>query len=75
LIAIEDNGCGVDPENLEKIFRLGFTTKSEGHGLGLHYSACAALELHGKLSAESQGTGHGATFVLLLPLDAQAAAA
>jgi len=29
-IAIEDNGCGVAAENLEKIFRLGFTTKSEG---------------------------------------------
>jgi signal transduction histidine kinase len=74
-IAVEDNGCGVDPANLDKIFQLGFTTKSEGHGLGLHYSACAALELHGKLTARSPGLGRGATFVLVLPFDAMASAA
>jgi signal transduction histidine kinase len=74
-IAIEDNGCGVEPENLEKIFGLGFTTKSDGHGLGLHYSACAAIELHGKLTAQSPGVGQGASFLLVLPLDARAATA
>jgi ligand-binding sensor domain-containing protein/signal transduction histidine kinase len=74
-IAVEDNGCGVEPHNLEKIFQLGFTTKTEGHGLGLHFSACAALELHGKLTARSDGIGHGAQFLLELPFEAAAAAA
>ncbi|HEY0990258.1 MAG TPA: two-component regulator propeller domain-containing protein [Kofleriaceae bacterium] len=74
-IAVEDNGCGVDPQNLEKIFQLGFTTKAEGNGLGLHFSACAALELHGKLTARSEGLGHGAQFLLELPFEAAAAAA
>jgi ligand-binding sensor domain-containing protein/signal transduction histidine kinase len=74
-IAVEDNGCGVDPQNLEKIFQLGFTTKSEGTGLGLHFSACAALELHGKLTARSDGIGHGSSFLLELPLEPAAAAA
>ncbi|HSR97889.1 MAG TPA: ATP-binding protein, partial [Kofleriaceae bacterium] len=74
-IAVEDNGCGVDPQNLERIFQLGFTTKAEGNGLGLHFSACAALELHGKLSARSEGRGHGASFLLELPLEPAAAAA
>ncbi len=74
-IAVEDNGCGVEPHNLEKIFQLGFTTKAEGHGLGLHFSACAALELHGKLTARSEGIGHGAQFLLELPFEAAAAAA
>jgi signal transduction histidine kinase len=69
-IAIEDNGCGVDPENLDRIFHLGFTTKPSGNGLGLHYSACAARELHGDLTARSDGVGCGASFVLVLPLDA-----
>jgi signal transduction histidine kinase len=72
-IAVDDNGCGVDAENLAQIFHLGFTTKADGNGLGLHYSACAARELHGTLTARSAGVGCGATFVLVLPLDATAA--
>jgi signal transduction histidine kinase len=69
-ITVEDNGCGIEPDNLDRIFRLGFTTKPDGHGLGLHYSACAATELHGKLTARSPGLGLGASFSLVLPLDA-----
>jgi signal transduction histidine kinase len=72
-IGIEDNGCGVDPENLDRIFRLGFTTKPAGHGLGLHYSACAARELHGNLTARSDGPGRGAAFLLVLPIGSVAA--
>jgi signal transduction histidine kinase len=72
-IGVEDNGCGVDPNHLDRIFHLGFTTKTEGNGLGLHYSACAARELHGNLTARSEGVGRGAAFVLVLPLDAMAA--
>ena len=43
LITITDNGPGIAPENLEKIFQLNFTTKSDkngepvGHGIGLSY--------------------------------------
>jgi ligand-binding sensor domain-containing protein/signal transduction histidine kinase len=74
-ILVEDNGCGLDPANVEKIFQHGFTTKPTGNGLGLHYSACAALELHGKLTAESAGIDRGATFKLVLPLEAAVAAA
>jgi signal transduction histidine kinase len=67
-IVVEDNGCGIAAENLDRIFGLGFTTKSGGHGLGLHYSACAARELKGNLTARSAGIGSGASFVLALPL-------
>ena len=73
-VAIEDNGCGIAAADLDKIFQLGFTTKPDGHGLGLHYSACAALELHGKLTARSPGLGSGASFVLVLPFEPAAAA-
>jgi signal transduction histidine kinase len=72
-IAVEDNGCGLDPNHLDRIFHLGFTTKTEGNGLGLHDSACAARELHGNLTARSEGVGRGAAFLLVLPLDAMAA--
>jgi signal transduction histidine kinase len=74
-ITVEDNGCGVEPDQLDRIFQLGFTTKPSGHGLGLHYSACAATELHGRLTVHSAGPGHGAAFRLVLPLDARAATA
>ena len=73
-IAVEDNGCGIDPGNLERMFNLGFTTKPTGRGLGLHYSACAARELKGNLTAHSAGVGNGASFVLALPFDAPTAA-
>ena len=71
-VVVEDNGCGISPGNLDQVFQLGFTTKATGHGFGLHYSACAALELHGKLTASSPGPDRGASFRLELPLEAAA---
>jgi signal transduction histidine kinase len=68
-ITIEDNGMGIPKENLTKIFGHGFTTKKNGHGFGLHSAANAAVELRGRLYAESEGPGRGARFVLELPLD------
>jgi PAS domain S-box-containing protein len=73
-VAITDNGCGIGAEDLDRIFQLGFTTKPERPGLGLHDSACAASELQGSLTVSSAGVGGGATFLLVLPLDARAAA-
>lgn len=66
-IAIADTGVGIPAENLDKIFRHGFTTKRGGHGFGLHASANAARELGGSLTAMSDGPGRGATFTLELP--------
>src|SRR6185436_4286091 len=58
-IAVSDTGVGISAENLEKIFRHGFTTKQSGHGFGLHASANAARELGGSLRAASDGPGRG----------------
>jgi PAS domain S-box-containing protein len=66
-ISVSDNGIGIAPENLTRIFAFGFTTKENGHGFGLHSSANAAKEMGGSLRAESEGLGRGATFVLELP--------
>ena len=66
-ITIKDNGVGIPPENLTKIFSHGFTTKVHGHGFGLHSGANAAKEMGGMLSASSEGPGKGATFTLELP--------
>ena len=67
-IAVSDNGVGILPENLTRIFSHGFTTRKEGHGFGLHSGALAAREMEGTLAAFSEGPGHGATFTLDLPI-------
>lgn len=71
--SVEDNGPGIAPENLTRIFQHGFTTKPSGHGYGLHTSVLAAREMNGDLVAISAGPGHGATFTLTLPSDKAAA--
>ena len=67
-IEVRDNGIGIPPENLEKIFNHGFTTKSEGHGFGLHNCANAAQRMGGSLTAYSDGAGRGSSFVLRMPV-------
>ena len=64
---VSDNGIGIPPENLTRIFAHGFTTRKQGHGFGLHSSANAAREMKGTLVATSDGPGLGATFTLDLP--------
>jgi signal transduction histidine kinase len=66
-ITVADNGTGIAPENLNGIFSQGFTTRTDGHGFGLHSGANAAKELGGSLTVHSEGTGRGATFILELP--------
>jgi PAS domain S-box-containing protein len=68
-IAVIDNGTGIPPENLVRIFNHGFTTRKGGHGFGLHSGALAARELGGSLTVRSEGSGQGATFNLELPLN------
>jgi PAS domain S-box-containing protein len=69
-VVLTDNGIGISPENLTRIFSHGFTTRTDGHGFGLHSGANAAHEIGGSLSAESEGVGRGATFILELPIAA-----
>jgi signal transduction histidine kinase len=69
-VEVRDTGVGLAPENLTRIFAHGFTTKSDGHGFGLHSGALAAKQMGGTLRADSEGPGLGATFTLELPLAA-----
>ena len=68
IIQVQDNGPGVPPENLERIFEPFFSTKppGQGTGLGLSVSRGIAENLGGSLSVESK-LGRGATFSLTLP--------
>jgi PAS domain S-box-containing protein len=68
-ITVADNGVGIAPENLTRIFVHGFTTHTDGHGFGLHSSALAATEMGGGLSVESDAACGGAQFTLQVPLE------
>jgi two-component system, NtrC family, sensor kinase len=68
-ISVSDQGEGIAPENLARIFAHGFTTRRGGHGFGLHSCALAAQEMGGTLTARSDGLGQGATFTLELPIN------
>jgi signal transduction histidine kinase len=68
-IRIEDNGAGIAPENLARLFAHGFTTRKNGHGFGLHSCALAVKEMKGSISAFSDGLGLGAAFVVELPIN------
>lgn len=67
-IRVADNGVGIAPENLTRIFQHGFTTRHDGHGFGLHSGALAARKLGGRLVASSPGPGSGAAFTLEIPI-------
>jgi PAS domain S-box-containing protein len=65
---VGDNGVGIPPENITRIFSHGFTTRKGGHGFALHTSILAAKTMKGSLNAESEGLGKGAAFTLELPI-------
>jgi PAS domain S-box-containing protein len=67
-VAVRDEGAGIAPEHMARLFTHGFTTRRHGHGFGLHSCALAAAEMGGTLAAHSDGPGRGATFTLELPL-------
>src|SRR4029077_2278426 len=74
-ISVIDNGVGIPPENMSRLFTHGFTTRPSGHGFGLHGGAIAAKELGGLLRAESAGAGKARTLLLGVPRDPPAAPA
>jgi signal transduction histidine kinase len=70
-LTVTDSGRGIEPEHANRIFNFGFTTKKSGNGFGLHHAANAMTEMGGKISAQSDGLGRGATFILEIPLMAE----
>lgn len=69
-IIVEDAGCGIDPDNSERIFETFFTTKQRGMGMGL--SICRTIvEGHGGQLWAVPRTPFGTAFHLTLPLAAK----
>jgi len=68
LIAVQDNGCGISDEHLEKIWESFFTTKGgDGTGLGLDICKRIIEEHHGTITCASQ-LNIGTTFTISLPI-------
>ena len=66
IIRVQDNGCGIAPENIDQIFNPFYTTKEEGNGLGLSTSR-AIIETHGGILKVRSTVGKGTTFTIVLP--------
>jgi two-component system, OmpR family, sensor histidine kinase VicK len=71
IVSIKDNGEGIDPEIMPRLFRK-FATKSEtGTGLGL-FICKSIIEVHGgRMCAQNNTDGNGATFTFSLPISEQ----
>jgi len=68
-LSVADTGTGIAPEDIPHIFAPFFTTKPAGRGTGLGLSVSAQIaEAHGGHITAESAVGHGARFVLELPL-------
>ncbi len=67
VVAVQDNGCGIDPEKKKKIFELFYTTKgTKGNGLGLPLVSKFVQASGGQLLVDSE-PGQGTTFKMVFP--------
>ncbi len=71
VVEISDNGSGISPENLERIFEAFYTTKEDGKGTGLGLSICHdILQKHQGTISVASDMGEGTCFTIKLPLAA-----
>lgn len=68
-LSVRDAGTGIEPQNLERLFDAFYTTKGEGMGIGLSISRSIIQGHDGRLWAESNDDGPGATFSFSIPRD------
>lgn len=70
VLAVEDTGCGIPPEHLDKLFEPFFTTKPVGQGIGVGLSTCYNIvQKHGGEILVRSTLGQGSTFLVKLPRD------
>jgi signal transduction histidine kinase len=67
VIELQDSGCGIHSEHMDKIFEPFFSTKKNGSGLGLAVSYGIIRNHQGELTVESQ-PAKGACFTIILPM-------
>jgi len=67
IIAVKDNGTGIEAENIEHVFEPKFTTKTSGMGLGLGIIKNIIENYKGTITFETE-LGKGTTFIVTLPI-------
>ena len=67
LLVVEDDGPGVPPALRERIWEPFYTTRAEGHGIGLSVVARTVRDLGGTVHIDTASSGNGARFELCLP--------
>ncbi|MFV0446863.1 MAG: cache domain-containing protein [Vibrio sp.] len=70
IISIEDQGCGIKAENLNRIFDPFYTTKRDGTGLGLSVAQSMLSQTGGEIRVQSE-LGKGSVFSIFLPVKAE----
>jgi len=71
-ITIADTGCGIPPENLDKLFDPFFTTKEVGQGTGLGLSVSyGVVQRHGGTIRVQSEVGKGTRFFIWLPIEGE----
>lgn len=65
---VADSGPGIDEAHVAHLFQYGFTTKKEGHGFGLHYSARLVEQMNGIISVKNGAPDMGAIFTVSIPV-------
>lgn len=69
-VEVADNGCGVTPEHLDRLFEPFFTTRAVGHGMGLGLAvAYGIVKGHGGELSASNRPGGGSVFRVVLPVE------
>lgn len=68
-VKVKDTGSGIDPQILPRLFQKFTTSSVKGTGLGLYISNSIVQAHGGRLWAENNDDGKGATFTFTLPLE------
>jgi signal transduction histidine kinase len=68
-VHVEDNGTGIRPEDMDRLFEPFFTTRKQGEGTGLGLSVSYGIVVRhgGRIEVQSKGAGEGSVFTVCLP--------
>ncbi|GAB4155695.1 MAG: hypothetical protein Kow00107_05520 [Planctomycetota bacterium] len=67
-LVVKDTGCGIPAEYAEEIWKTGFTTKKDGHGVGMDVVKKGIESSDGKMLFMNSKPGHGTEFIFAFRL-------
>lgn len=67
-IIVQDNGCGLEKDNINNVFTFGYSSKKRGSGYGLHSVGNFVNSIGGSIDLTSDGLDQGCCFTIILPI-------